>query len=182
MFSLLILLTISFSVFCMLPTGYTQDLHLVQEQARIDAKEDVGPYSESGRFALGAALGCFGCISGGCAGFGGFGLATSTGSTSSECGLSSFGILAPSEAQMYGCIAGAVLLGGILPRLIMHRSPNTQNPPPKRLLGKSPEYIAAYTQSYQSEMRNLKRKHGNIGVTVGNIGISLGLLLMFLFG
>ena len=181
MFRLLTFLTISIFVFYMymLPVSYAEELYLVRGQAQADAKEDVGPYFKSVYFSSGAAMGCLGCIGGA---FSGFHIGSATSSPSGS-GLSGSGLWGPSDPQACGCIAGAVLLGVVVPHLILSLRISTPDPPPKRLLGKPPEYIVAYTQSYKSELRKLRRQHGTTGVIIGNlgsIGASLALLAVFL--
>ncbi len=41
------------------------------------------------------------------------------------------------------------------------------NPPPRRLLGKSPEYVAIYTDTYTKEMRSSRVELASVGCLVG---------------
>ena len=80
------------------------------------------------------------------------------------------------------CGIGGILLFGILAVPIgVHLYPHSPTPPPERLLGKSPEYIEAYTQAYKSRTVLLRK----IFVTAGSIASNLGvvtLIVRFGFG
>ena len=157
MYRLLALLMIITFVFSMMPTIYAQERHSVQEQARRDAKKDVGSIFISEYFVEGALMGCLGYAGGVCV-----------------------GVRVASIVPAYGCVVSTVLLGFVVPGLIINYGYSTPNPPPKRLLGKTPEYVDAYTQSYQSEFQRLQRGHGRTGLFVSNaasVGISLFTLI-----
>ena len=71
---------------------------------------------------------------------------------------------APSEA---GC---AILLGALAVPIGVHMYPHNAMQPPERLLGKSPEYIEAYTQIYKSKIASLQKTLVTKGSIVSNLG------------
>lgn len=58
-----------------------------------------------------------------------------------------------------GCLVGVL---GVLIGYVMEPSP-----PPTRLLGKSPEYVASYTQSYKYAGKQIQGKKALVGCLVG---------------
>ena len=50
-------------------------------------------------------------------------------------------------------------------------------PPPERLLGKSSEYIEAYTQIYKSKIAPLRKTFVTKRAITGNLGCVLAMLL-----
>lgn len=64
------------------------------------------------------------------------------------------------------CIIPATLVLGVLAMpAAVYLYPHTVNPPPERLLGKSPEYVQTYAQAYKSKTVSLRRKM----VTAGSL-------------
>lgn len=84
-------------------------------------------------------------------------------------------LIAPSEPSdlLYFSIGdGAVigsLIGGVVAGLIPAYWIYTyeSHPPPERLLGKSPEYVAFYTEAYMSKARSIRRKWAAAGAATG---------------
>lgn len=75
------------------------------------------------------------------------------------------------------CGIGGILLFGVLAAPIcVHLYPHSPSPPPERLLGKPPEYVAAYTQAYRSKAISLRKRW----VTAGSITSNLGILTLLL--
>jgi hypothetical protein len=68
-----------------------------------------------------------------------------------------------------GCLLGCV--GWVLAYAIQ------PNPPAMRLVGKSPEYVAAYTDAYKEAGKKVQAKQALVGCIVGT-GITVGLQLM----
>ena len=170
MFRLLVFFTISIFVFNVLSPSYAQEPS-VQEQAQTDVKKDIGPIHKSDFFSTSAIMGCLGCIVGSYAGL-------RIGSSIDNTGTGVGGYF-PSDAQFYGCCGGAVLLGSVLPFLFIQSRSYKPIPPTERLLGKSPAYIEAYTQAYESEAIKLSKEYGTIGVIIGNLtSIGAGLCLL----
>ena len=137
---------------------------VVQAQAKADAHRDVNrDMRESFWFLaglVGSSAGTFtGCASGILAGY-------------------LMGDFLPDDIPtIEGCGIGGVLLFGILAAPIcVHLYPHSPHPPPKRLLGKTPEYVAAYTQAYRSKVISLRKRW----VTAGSITSNLGILTLLL--
>ena len=83
--------------------------------------------------------------------------------------------IAPSEPLAFlfipngeGAIIGS-LVGGVVAGLIPAYWIYTYEShlPPERLLGKSPEYVASYTDAYRSKARSIRRKWGAAGAATG---------------
>ena len=86
-----------------------------------------------------------------------------------------------SNSQANFMLAGSVLFGVCAVPIAVFRYPHKVIPPPERLLGKSPEYIEAYTHAYKSRTVLLRK----IFVTAGSIASNLGvmtLIVRFRFG
>lgn len=111
-----------------------------------DASSDIGnlsdvvlfdphdPVMRIGCISVGAGLGCLaGCL---------IGVIDSSGDSR--------------DWMIMGTLVGAVV-GGVVPRnywVFNHQ----MGPPPKRFLGKSPEYIQFYTDAYRTKARVLQKK------------------------
>ena len=80
----------------------------------------------------------------------------------------------PNDTQYLGARIGTVAGFLSLP-LVLVLAPI--NPPAEQLLGKTPEYVDAYTQKYKSETQILRLKHVGKGLALGT---GLGCLLSFL--
>ena len=111
---------------------------------------------------------CLGTILGGVVGY-------STGSIINSEWEDSGGIYSfygPNDAQVIGCILGALIVGSIGPTITAYN--HTPTPPADRLLGKSPEYIETYTKVYQKTARiqqALKATAGSLGIPAAIIVI-----------
>ena len=67
-----------------------------------------------------------------------------------EGGLDDFGLIGPTEGMMVGALIGGCV--GVAVPLILMSANNPSRPPPpspKRLLGKSPEYVEFYTNAHR---------------------------------
>ena len=141
-------------LFSTMPISLAQE-HAVQAQAEADASADM---SKADWFMLGgwgSTLGCFlGCAGG--------------------CFLG--GLVPYSGTQEDFALAGAILLGVCAVPTAVFVYPHNVTPPPERLLGKSPEYIEAYTQAYKSRTTLLRK----IFVTAGSITSNLGVMTIVL--
>ena len=170
MFRISVLLMAILLLFSTLPVSLAQQ-EAVQADAKADAKADMSGMSEtmwSLLGGLGSTAGCLlGCV-GGCL----------LGAMLDPYGGSDIVFIAsPSEA---GCAVGfAILLGGLAMPLGVHMYPHNAMPPPERLLGKSPEYIEAYTQIYKSEIASLRKTLVTKGSIAGNVGFVLAMLLLY---
>ena len=72
-------------------------------------------------------------------------------------------------AAVGGCIGFAA--GVLIPFIGIHSY--QANPPPERILGKSPEYIEFYTDAYRSKTRSLRSRWAAIGAAVTGGGLLL---------
>ena len=68
-----------------------------------------------------------------------------------------------------GCAVGALISLGVT-----HNSPSS--PSPKRLLGKSPEYVEFYTDAYRTKTRSLRTKLAAAGSASAGGGMLIGFL------
>ena len=148
-------------LFGTMPVSLAQQ-QTVQAQAEADASADMSDRSKARLFLLGGVGSTAGCLLG-C--IGGFLL----GGPSYE----------SSNSQANFALTGSVLLGVCAVPIAVFRYPHTVTLPPERLLGKSPEYIEAYTHAYKSRTVFLRK----IFVTAGSIASNLGVMtLMARFG
>ena len=141
-------------------TDGAQNVNAVAMEAKAAAKQDTS--SDTNKifwFGAGFAAFAIGCPVGGCLG----------------CGVGS--IIDPSydsTGQEFVSIIG--LTAGILIPII--RIYNYQPPPPpKRLIGKSPEYVEFYTDAYKSQTRSLRTKLAAAGAATGCGLMILGCLV-----
>lgn len=144
----------------------------VQVQAKADANSDMSDMSRAMWFmlgGLGSTAGCLlGCV-GGCA----------VGARLDPFGGSDI-LFIPTAPQAGCAAAGAILLGAFTMPMGVDLYPHNIIPPPERLLGKSPEYIDAYTQIYKSKTVSLRKRLVTKGSIAGNVGFALAMLLLFL--
>ena len=169
MFRISVLLMAILLIFGTMPVSLAQQ-DAVQAQAKADAKADMSGMSETMWSLLGGLGSTAGCLLG-CAG------GCLLGARLDLYGGSD--ILLPTPEQA-GCAAGfAILLGGLAVPLGVHMYPHNAMPPPERLLGKSPEYIEAYTQIYKSEIASLRKTLVTKGSIAGNVGFVLAMLLLY---
>ena len=75
-----------------------------------------------------------------------------------------FTFTSPNDAQFFGCCIGGIT-GLSAWRIAFALNPAT--PTPERLLGKSPEYVSAYTDAYKRQARNSRLKSMVSGTVVG---------------
>ncbi len=75
------------------------------------------------------------------------------------------------DAPDIGCVlAGTILFGVLAVPISVYMYPHSPSPPPERLLGKTPEYVAAYTQAYRSKAISLRKKLVTAGSITSNLG------------
>ena len=163
MFRISVLLMAILLIFSTMPVSLAQQQSL-QAQAEADASADMSDRSKVKWFVLGAAGSTAGCLLGCVGGF-------LLGGHSYE----------SSKSQANLGLAGSVLLGVCAVPIAVFGYPHNVTPPPERLLGKSPEYIDAYTHAYKSRTALLRK----IFVTAGSIASNLGvmtLIVRFGFG
>ena len=159
MFRVSLFLMATLLLFSTMPVGLAQQ-DSVQAQAEADASTDMSDMSKAKWFLLGGVGSTAGCLLG-CIG------GSLLGGPSYE----------STNSQAYFMLAGSVLCGVCAVPIAVFRYPHNVTPPPERLLGKSPEYIEAYTQAYKSRTVFLRK----IFVTAGSIASNLGVMTMILF-
>jgi len=157
-------------IFSTIPVSLAQQ-DAVQAQAKADAEDDMSDRSAMW-FLLGGLGSTAGCLLG-CAG--GCLLAAKL---DPDGGFGSF--LLPTAPSQVGCAVGAtILLGALAMPIGVHMYPHNAIPPPERLLGKSPEYIEAYTQIYKSKTASLRNTLVTKGSIAGNVGFVLAMLMLY---
>ena len=133
----------------------------VQAQAEADASADMSDKSKAKWFLLGgvgSTAGCLlGCIGGALLGGPGY---------------------ESTNSQAYFMLAGSVLCGVCAVLIAVFRYPHNVTPPPERLLGKSPEYMEAYTQAYKSRTVLLRKIFVTAGSIVSNLGVMTGVVIL----
>lgn len=165
MFRISAFLMTTLLIFSMMPASLAQQQSL-QAEAEADAHRDVNrDMRESLWFTaglVGSSVGAVtGCLSGVLAGI----------------LIEDFNILPDDVPAVDSCGLGSILLFGILAVPIsVHLYPHTPRPPPERLLGKTPEYVATYTQAYRSKTISLRKRW----VTAGSITSNLSILTLLL--
>ena len=163
MFRISVFLMTTLLIFSRVPVSLAQQ-NSVQAQAEADASADMSDRSKVKWFlfgGVGSTVGCLlGCV-GGCL----------LGAPNLDY-IFSFDSL--TRAQANCAFAGALLLGVCTVPIAVFAYPHNVTPPPKRLLGKSPEYIEAYTHAYKSRTVFLRK----IFVTAGSIASNLGVMVI----
>ena len=166
MFRISALLIATLLIFSMTPVSFAQQSS-AQAQAEADANSDMSGMSKTMWFLLGGLGSTAGCLLG-CVG------GVALGARLDPVAVSFFPT--PSEA---GCAVGCAILFGVLAVPIgVHMYPHNATPPPERLLGKSPEYIEAYTQIYKSKIASLRKSIVTKGSITSNVGFVVGTLLL----
>lgn len=142
----------------------------VEYQAKTDAEADAEANFDKSTWFMIGALGPMACIAG-----------YAVGSLIAPELSPDYGIYAgyslspidPNDAQFGGAVIG-LAAGCLTSHLVMRFSP--RHPSPERLLGKSPEYIQAYTDTYQSQMRSLQSRSAAGGLAFGTVA---GCLILY---
>lgn len=167
MFRISVLLMATLLIFSAMPVSLAQQ-SAVQAEAEADANSDMPKVRW---FMLGAVSSTAGCILG-CVGGCLVGRILDPGTAPD------FFIYAPvtSDGQASCLLTGAFLLGVLAVPAAVFDYPHNPNPPPERLLGKSAEYVEAYTQAYRAKTISLRKRL----VTAGSITSNLGFLALML--
>ena len=147
-------LMISVSLFNLAANCFPQDIY-PHDQAKVDAEADM---SSDTWFLLGA-MAPLGCLTG-CA----VGTAIDARFGSSDFFSYLLYLPSPSNAQGYGACIGGVVGLSMFPVASVLRP---VIPAPERLLGKSPEYVSAYTAAYEQQIRSARLRSAAAGVAVG---------------
>ena len=158
MFRVFVFFMTTLLLFSMMPVSLAQQ-RTAKAEAEADASADMSKDKWFMLGVMGSTAGCFlGCV-------GGFLL----GGPSYE----------SSNSQANFALAGSVLLGVCAVPIAVFRYPHNVTPPPERLLGKSSEYIEAYTHAYKSRTVLLRKIFVTAGSIAGNLGV---MTLMARFG
>ena len=169
MFRISVFLMATLLLFSTMPVSFAQE-NAMRTQAEADALRDIdhdmkkgwwfmfGLVGSSAGFVTGCVGGCLLGTSIDC--FGGCLLGTSIDDPVTNCS-----------------IPGSILLGVLAMPAVVFIYPHNVNPPPERFLGKTPEYIEAYTQVYRSKTISLRKRL----VTAGSLTSNLGVAGMILF-
>ncbi len=150
-------------LFSTMPVSLAQQ-NGAQAKAKADASADMSNRSKADWFMLGvwgSTLGCFLGCAGGCL-LGKLNQGHISGSISAT--------------QANFALVGGILLGVCAVPITVFVYPHNVTLPPERLLGKSPEYIEAYTQAYKSRTTLLRK----IFVTTGSITSNLAAMTLVL--
>ena len=160
MFRVSVFLMATLLLFSTLPVSLAQQ-DVVQAQAEADASADMSDMSKAKWFLLGGVGSTVGCLLG-CVG-------------GSLLGGPSY---ASGNSQANLMLAGSVLCGVCAVPIAVFRYPHNVTPPPERLLGKSPEYMEAYTQAYKSRTVLLRKIFVTAGSIVSNLGVMTGVVIL----
>ena len=109
-----------------------------------------------------------------------FGLAGSTAGFVAGCVGGCFIGATEVDDSTYCIIPATLVLGVLAMPAAVYLYPHTVNPPPERLLGKSPEYVQTYAQAYKSKTVSLRRKMVTAGSLSSNLGIIGTMLLLII--
>ena len=146
-------------LFSTIPISLAQQ-NTVQAEAEADASADISDESKVDWFLLGGVGSTMGCF---------FGCAAGSLLARVNPGYTSEFL---SGTQLHFAFTGATLFGVFAVPAAVFVYPHNPTPPPERLLGKSPEYVAAYTHAYKSRTALLRK----IFVTAGSIASNLGVM------
>lgn len=142
-------------------------LDTVQAQAEADANSDMSDTAKAMLFMLGGLGSTAGCLIG-CVGGCMLGTQMDGGAD-----------VLFSDSEVGCAVASAILLGAFAMPLGVDLYPHNVTPPPERLLGKSPEYIEAYTQIYTPKITSLRKRLVIAGSIASNVGFALATLLAY---
>ena len=88
-----------------------------------------------------------------------------------------FGHSQPEPSYIIAAVSAATVFS-LLTRYYTHLHP--PNPPPERLIGKSPEYVKFYADAYRAKMRSYQIKSGTAGSVFGCLTLTGGTLIIYL--
>ena len=158
MFCISAFLMATLLLFSTMPVSLAEQQVAVQAQAEADASADMSKDKWFALGAVGSTVGCLlGCIGGSLLGGPCYGSSNSQGNL---------------------MLAGSVLCGVCAVPIAVFRYPHNVTPPPERLLGKSPEYMEAYTQAYKSRTVLLRKIFVTAGSIVSNLGVMTGVVIL----
>lgn len=88
-----------------------------------------------------------------------------------------FGPRQPEPSYIIAAVSAATVFS-LLTRYYTRLHP--PNPPPERLIGKSPEYIKFYADAYRAKMRSYQIKSGAAGSVFGCLTLTGGTIIIYL--
>ena len=88
-----------------------------------------------------------------------------------------FGHEQPEPSYIIAAMSAATIFG-LLTRYYIGLHP--PNPPPERLIGKSPEYVKFYADAYRAKMRSYQIKSGAAGSVFGCLSLTGGTIIIYL--
>lgn len=88
-----------------------------------------------------------------------------------------FGHEQPEPSYIIAAMSAATIFG-LLTRYYIGLHP--PNPPPERLIGKSPEYVKFYADAYRAKMRSYQIKSGAAGSVFGCLSLTGGIIIIYL--
>ena len=88
-----------------------------------------------------------------------------------------FGHRQPEPSYIIAAMSAATVFS-LLTRYYIRLHP--PNPPPERLIGKSPEYVKFYANAYRAKMRSYQIKSGIAGSILGCLTLTSGTLIIIL--
>ena len=88
-----------------------------------------------------------------------------------------FGQRQPEPSYIIAAMSAATVFS-LLTRYYIHLHP--PNPPPERLIGKSPEYVKFHADAYRAKMRSYQVKSGAAGSIFGCLTLTGGTIIIFL--
>lgn len=122
-------------------------------EAKQDANKSVGKLSWLTLGALAGTISVVGCIAG-------FNLGTRL-NTEHPNDITATEIIGTG----IGCLSGGLL--------ILYTSNRNTTPPAENFIGKSPEYVSAYTEAYKKEIRSTRLNYSTIGYVATAVPLSL---------
>lgn len=169
MFRIPAFLIVTLLLFNAMPVSFAQE-NAMRTQAEADALRDIDhDMKKEWWFMSGLVGSSVGCAAGGAGGF----LLPIGISSDANC------ISFISDDPLLNCIsAGAILFGVLAVPAAIFIYPHKPSPPLERLLGKPPEYIEAYLQTYRSKTISLRKRLVTAGSLTSNLGIGAMLLLI----
>ena len=87
-----------------------------------------------------------------------------------------FGHRQPEPSYITASVSAATVFSLLIRYYIRLHPPN---PPPERLIGKSPEYVKFYADAYRAKMRSYQIKSGTAGSAFGCLTLTGGTLIIF---
>ena len=129
-----------------------------------DASNDINKFLW---FSTGLGISAIGGVAGGLAGC----LIGDAAAGTSDSGL----FLGPGEGGENGLVVGAVV-GVVVPIIAINYLP--VKGASRRLMGKSPDYVESYTDTYKRKMRSLRTKWAAAGAVTGCMLPIIGILLI----